>query len=78
MTGRDLIIYILTNNLEDEPMFKDGKPIGLMTIQEAAVKFKVTIATVVAWHSLGVIDWVVIGNQIFIYSNTEYPKNHSV
>ena len=28
MTGRDLIIYILTNNLENEFVFKDGKFIG--------------------------------------------------
>ena len=28
ITGRDLINYILTNHLENEPIFKDGKPIG--------------------------------------------------
>lgn len=78
MTGRDLIIYILANNLEDEPVFENGKIIGLMTLQEAAVKFNVTIATLVAWHSLGMIDWITIGNQVFIFSNAKHPHRSSV
>ena len=41
MTGRDLIIYILENGLEDEPVFKDGKFIGFITTGEAAVQCNV-------------------------------------
>jgi hypothetical protein len=44
MTGRDLIVYILQNNLENEPVFKDGKFIGFMTEGEAAEKFDVGVA----------------------------------
>ena len=46
MTGRDLIIYILSNNLEDEPVFKDGKIIGFLTVHEAAAKMNVGVETV--------------------------------
>ena len=31
MTGRELIVYILENGLENEPIFKNGKPIGFIT-----------------------------------------------
>ena len=48
MTGRDLIIYILENHLEDEELFKDGKLPGLMTYEEAAVKFDVGKETIIA------------------------------
>ena len=39
MTGRDLIIYILENNLENEPVYKDGRLLGFLTVTEAAVEF---------------------------------------
>ena len=45
VTGRDLILYILSNNLEDEEVFKDGKLIGFLTAWEAAEKMNVGIAT---------------------------------
>ena len=48
MTGRDLIIYILQNNLEDEEIFKDGKFIGFVTLNEAAVRLNVGVETVKA------------------------------
>ena len=36
MTGRDLIVYIMLNKLEDEQVFKDGKLLGFLTEAEAA------------------------------------------
>ena len=49
MTGKDLIIYILSNNLENESVFKDGKFIGFLTVDEVAQRMKVGVATVYAW-----------------------------
>lgn len=46
MTGRDLIIYILANGLEDEEVFQDGKFIGFVTAGEAAAKLGVGVATI--------------------------------
>ena len=53
MTGRDYIIYILEHHLEDEELFKNGKIPGLMTYEEAAVKFGVGVDTIKANIVLG-------------------------
>ena len=39
MTGRDLIMYILSNGLENEPIYENGKILGFMNEMEAAIKF---------------------------------------
>ena len=56
MTGRDLILYILSNGLENEPVFKNGKFIGFITDAEAAEKLDVGVATVWAWVAQGRLD----------------------
>lgn len=66
MTGRELIIYILSNDLEDEPIFKDGKLIGHITIEEAAVKLDVGIETVKALIKQDRLDYICIGQTCFI------------
>lgn len=38
MTGKELIIYILQYNLENEEMFEDGKFVGFIAEEEMAVK----------------------------------------
>jgi len=58
MTGRELIIYILSNSLEDEPVFKDGKIMGFITISEAAEKMNVGIATIYAWIAQGRLEYI--------------------
>lgn len=71
MTGRDLIIYILSNGLENEPIYKDGSILGFMTMAEAASKFKVGTATIRLWCTFGRLDNVTIGNQTYIPANAE-------
>ena len=73
MTGRDLIIYILENHLEDEPMFTDGRIPGFISLVEAAEKMNVGIATVLTLINQGKIDYVVIGNALYIPSNFKSP-----
>lgn len=60
MTGRELIIYILENNLEDEPVFEDGKFIGFKTPEEVAVQMGTGSATIIALANMGHIksEWV--------------------
>lgn len=70
MTGRDLIIYILQNNLEDKPVFENGKLLGFMNVDETALKFGVGRATIELWYALGVLKGIEIGNEIYIPSNT--------
>lgn len=66
MTGRDLIIYILANNLENEPVFKDGKFIGFVTVEEAAVKMGVGVATLRAWIDRGQVEAVLCPSEFYI------------
>lgn len=71
MTGRDLIIYILQSNLEDEEIFKDGKLPGYITLEEAAVKFGVTSLTIYVWYQMNCIKGLQIGDTIYIPINAE-------
>jgi len=70
-TGRDLIIYILKNNLEDAQIFENGKLLGFMTIEEAAVKFGYGIGTIKAWVQLNHTSCLKIGDMIFIPMDAE-------
>ena len=73
MTGRDLILYILANGLEDKPVFEDGRLIGFMTLDEAAVKFEVGAATVRVWINEGMLYGIKIGEEIYIPADSEKP-----
>lgn len=73
MTGRDLILYILTNGLEDEPVFKNGKFIGFVTTGEAAVKMDVGIATVHALIKEKRLDGVRVSEGLYIPANFKSP-----
>lgn len=75
MTGRDLIIYILQNHLEDEPVFKDGKFIGFMNCDEAAVKFGVGKATLSALASLGQIPSIETEDTILVPGNATIERS---
>ena len=69
MKGRDLIIYILDNHLEDEPIFQDGTFVGFISEGEAAVKFGVGVATIRVWVNNDMLPGVRIGEQIYIPAN---------
>lgn len=73
MTGRDLIIYILENNLENEEIFKDGRFIGFMTPKEAAYKFGVGEFTVKTWIQMGLLESIEFDDIIFIPANSKSP-----
>ena len=74
MTGRELIVYILENNLEDEVIFENGKIFGFLSLQETAVKFGVGISTVATWIKLDTIKHIRIGDTFYIPVNAERPK----
>lgn len=73
MTGRDLILYILQNGLENEEVFKDGRLLGFMRPAEAAVKFAVGESTIRSWIAMNVLQSVKIGNFIFIPADAKNP-----
>lgn len=71
MTGRDLIIYILSNHLEDEPIFSDGMLIGFITVEEAAVRLGVGVSTIYALIQQGQLEAIFIGSKYMINTNCE-------
>ena len=73
MTGRELIIHILQNNLEDKQLFENGELLGFMTDVEAAMKFGVGLQTVRLWYGLNQIDGVMFGSQLYVPVNAENP-----
>ena len=75
-TGRDLIIYILKNNLEDTPIYKDGRLLGFISIYEAAARMGVGVNTIFAWLQRGQIEGVVIGSEIFIPADVKSPLDN--
>lgn len=66
MTCREWMAYILLEGLEDEPLFKDGKLAGFMTVEEYAVQNRVGIATVNVWVKFGKLKHIKIGDTIYI------------
>lgn len=73
MTGKELILYILSNNLENEPVFKDGRLLGFITAGEAAVKLNVGIETINLYYVLGWIDGITIGGSLYIPADVKSP-----
>lgn len=74
MSGRDFIIYILENHLEDELLFENGKFIGFITVEEAAVKFNVGVETIKVYASLGYLKAVIVDNALYIPANAKLQK----
>ena len=77
MTGRELIIYILQNNLEDEEITKDGVFVGFARAEEVASEYGVGLATVKAWYELGILDGITIGDVVLVskhVNNTAIAK----
>lgn len=73
MTGRDLIMFVLENRLEDMNIFEDGNIPGYMTITQAAEKWDVGVATVRTWIKMKLIHVINIGDLTYIPSNLKTP-----
>lgn len=65
MTGRELIIYILQNNLEDKV---------ILSKEEAAVKHGVGINTIELMYNLGMVQGIKIYNNLYIFTEPETLK----
>jgi hypothetical protein len=71
ITGRELILYILENKLEDEPVVLDGGFLNLITVEQAAVESKVGVETILAGITLGMFKSIKVGKQIYILPKKE-------
>lgn len=76
MTSRELIIYILKNNLEGKEFFKDGllNPELFLSVDQVAMMFDVGVQTVRAWYVTGKIDGVWINHDLYIYKDVKDPR----
>lgn len=69
MTGRELIMFILQNKLEDAIM------IEMMSETEAAAKFDVGVATIRVWYDYGYITGGLdIGGRLYLLKDTPDPR----
>lgn len=73
MTGRDLIIYILENGLEDQELFVDGVIPLFITAEEAAVKWKCGTATVKAMIEINKVKGSKIGDRYYVLAKQTNP-----
>ena len=73
ITGKDLVIYILENDLLNEPICTNGKLLGFYTESEAAVAFGVGRATIRIWIERGEFDAILIGDRFFIPKTSKNP-----
>ena len=70
MTGRDLIIYILQNHLEDTEIFTDSNHMFL-TVEEAAVKYGTGVAIIKAMVDRNVLKGMKIGDAYLVLNIDE-------
>ena len=74
MTGKELIIYILQNDLENEEIFKDGVLVGFMDEHEAAINYGVGVETVKLWYKRGLLNGTEIGNRVYFPKYADDPR----
>lgn len=74
MTGRELILYILQNHLEDQEVFANDKFLDFMTVKDAAVKFEVGESTIRVWVKMDMLPSIRVGEEIFIPKTAPNPK----
>lgn len=66
MTGKDIIIYILQNDLVDKEIItKECISDILSTPEELAEKYNCGVATIMAMYNMGMVKGYEIGGQVY-------------
>lgn len=76
MTGRDLILYILANHLEDKPVFENGVFIGFKSIDEVAIELGTGVASAEVLFKLGVLPGIQVGETVYIFGDYKLRGEH--
>ena len=71
MTGKELMMAIIENDMEDEDIFGDKGLFGflhvkLLPVEQVALRYRVGVETVHAWCLLGRMKEIRIGGKIYI------------
>ncbi len=65
MTGKELILYILQHDLENEVVIKDGVFVWFIDENTIAKKYGVGKETVRAWNKLGFLNGFEINGTLY-------------
>lgn len=66
ITGKDIIMYILKNDLVDKEVISEKSVSDILaTPEELASKFGTGVATVMAMYNMGMIKGYEIGEQVY-------------
>ena len=75
MTGRELIIFIMENGLEDSKLFEDATPgAGFHSLIDAAHKFDVGESTIKVWCERNLIPSIKIGDTYYVPKSAKRPN----
>lgn len=74
MTGKELILYILQNNLENTIIIENGFFTGFMNTEEAAVRFNVGVETIRAWYNCKWLNGTKIGDTLYFRKDAADPR----
>lgn len=66
MTGLDLVMHIIENNLINEPVFNDGKFIGFYAEEEVAKRFNVGTATIRVLVNMDKLEGIRVNNKMYV------------
>ena len=71
MTGKDLIIYILQNNLVDKDISEISPYLHTISVEEAAIRCDVGPATIESAFNMGLVDGIKVDDTIYIFDLPE-------
>lgn len=75
MTGKDLVLYIINNNLLDTEFNAKAKDLFL-TVEEAAVKLGISTTSLQDMIKLGIVDYVVFDEIIYVHKDIQLTSLH--
>lgn len=79
LTGRDLIVYILENNLENEKVVDEkGRFLGFVTEEEAAARLNVGVEAIVVMYSMGMLNGIKMGDHLYFPNDFSDPRKLAI
>lgn len=77
MTCKELIMYILQNNLENENIVKNGVFAWMIDEKQAAARFGVGVSTIRTWYNTHFIEGFQIGESLYFLGNITDPRKYN-
>ena len=71
MTGKDLVLFIIKHDLLNEKIDSSNLNKIFLTIEEAAVKLGVSTASLQDMLKLGMFDYVIFDEKIYLHKGVQ-------